>query len=1354
MDFHQLCANTGLPLPRLRRTGIDDANMRAAPVTLHLIETDAASAASLLERLTAHGFRIQGLSASVAEARAQCSPRGPELILVGPVLAARTDNLELERQLRPDFTGPILFLSPEPARPEEREPSHAIHHLAPPFSDRELAATVQVAVFAHRLHQPEEPAASLLTLADQSESHRLARLGHWALDVVHDRVEWSDTLFALFGLSRTTFHPSHAGYLHHVVWPEDRPLAEAAEKNVFATKQPQEVVHRIRHADGSSRWVRICLIPQCDHNGHVTLLRGIAQEVTEAKRTEDALLALNLRLEHLVSATPVTIYTRDTTPEHACTFVSSNVTRLLGYPSAEFTTAPEFWLAHVHPEDRPLVQATLPRLQPGEQHALEYRFQRRDGTWLWLYDEFRLLRAEGSRPVEFIGYLLDITARKQAEARLSDLNASLEMLVLQRTRDLRESEARYRSLFDESPVPILLSALPDGRIVHTNAAALAHFKYRPEEVVGRNGLDLALWANPADREHFLAELRDKGRIENFEAPMRLKDGRVVIVLHNSRVVQFDGQPHAVSTVLDVTAHKAAEAALRASEESLRQLTNASPAGIFATDAQGRCHYVSQRWCQLTGLSPEEASRDRWPSVLHPDDRQRVLAEWQAALHAQRAFSAEYRFIHPVSRNTVWVLGQAQPLRDEGDRVTGYIGTITAVTEERVVELALRTVSTELVHLSGPEFHRAVVASLTTMLECEGAFIGRCVSTDPDTIQLLALRLDGVTREGVPMPLAGSPCGCALQEGGMQTFTDVAARFPDSVFLRDHGIVGYTALPFKDASGKVRGLLGVLSRRAEPNLRRIESVLNVFASPVAAEFERDRSSRRFRDLFEFSTDAILLANSDGAITHLNQRAVDLFGWSREEMLGMSIEQLVPEDVRATHTEQRRRYASASVPRRVSGRSELYALRKDGTRFPVDISLSPLDLDDGMVIAASIRDMTKLHEAEELRRRAEAEIQQAQKMESIGTLAGGIAHDFNNILTGMMGFVELARQDLPANSPARQWIESIGTSGQRAKALVRQILTFSRKDARKELAPTRLQVVVHEALDLLRSTLPAMVRLERRIVRDCPPVMADATQIHQVVLNLCTNAWHALPEQGGVITVELEPCEITARTHPKLKPGQGVRLVVSDNGCGMTPEVQARIFEPFFTTRKAGQGTGLGLSAVHGIVNGHDGTIAVTSAPERGSRFEITLPSLVTELPAPAIARPYPNGNSERVLFVEDDPLGNLAISTMLQRLTYRVTIFQSPTAALAHFRAHSDEFDLVVTDFAMPVMSGVALIRALRELKPQLPALVLSGNLHKEQQRQLAAEPRTLALLKPVEMADLAESAARLLANAKSAPATP
>ena len=425
-------------------------------------------------------------------------------------------------------------------------------------------------------------------------------------------------------------------------------------------------------------------------------------------------------------------------------------------------------------------------------------------------------------------------------------------------------------------------------------------------------------------------------------------------------------------------------------------------------------------------------------------------------------------------------------------------------------------------------------------------------------------------------------------------------------------------------------------------------------------------------------------------------------------------------------------------------------------PEETSQDEIELIDGTILdrySAPVRDNRGQHHGRiwsfrdiTERRKMEGQIQQMQKMESIGQLAGGIAHDFNNILTALLGNIYLARTDASVTPDILEYLENMTAATQRAADLVNQILTFSRQ-RKAEREPLQLNHTVLEALKLLRASLPAGIRIQSELT-ETPAVLANATAIHQVIMNLGTNAWHAMRPHPGVLKVEMRTIAADAdfvKLHPDLRPGGYVMLSVSDSGCGMDRATQERVFDPFFTTKAVGEGTGLGLAVVHGIMRSHEGAITVYSQPGEGTTFHLYFPVLAAETAVleKEIA-PIPRGQGQHILYVDDEQPLALLGRLVLERLGYLVTVTTSPLEAIAAVRDHPGRFDLVITDLTMPVMDGTSLGRQLRLLQPRLKLILTtgySGMLTVEKVREMGF----LELMnKPVNARALGEMVARVL----------
>ena len=400
--------------------------------------------------------------------------------------------------------------------------------------------------------------------------------------------------------------------------------------------------------------------------------------------------------------------------------------------------------------------------------------------------------------------------------------------------------------------------------------------------------------------------------------------------------------------------------------------------------------------------------------------------------------------------------------------------------------------------------------------------------------------------------------------------------------------------------------------------------------------------------------------------------------------------------------------------------------DGALYTVSVSGEPVFDATGRFTGyrGVGRDITEQRRGQVLRLELEAQLREAQKMEAIGVLAGGIAHDFNNVLAGILGNASLALQDLSPGHPAAVSLEQIRKAGLRGRGLVQQILAFARRQPR-EVVSCELRPLLEECIGLLRSTLPAGVTLEVALGEQRLFVMADPTQIEQVLMNLCTNAWHSLGGKPGRVAVTLSDVALDAAAARQLgaglAPGAWARIAVEDNGRGMDAVTRARIFEPFFTTKPVGEGTGLGLAVAHGIIAAHSGVIRVLTAPEQGSTFEIYLP-LSAEAPSADRQQPLEmalRGHGERVLYIDDDEVMVVMVERLLERLGYRVTCLHDPARAIEFVRAAPRDIDIVVSDLNMPELSGLDVARALNAIRPELPVIISSGNLPD----QLQAEAR-------------------------------
>ena len=505
-----------------------------------------------------------------------------------------------------------------------------------------------------------------------------------------------------------------------------------------------------------------------------------------------------------------------------------------------------------------------------------------------------------------------------------------------------------------------------------------------------------------------------------------------------------------------------------------------------------------------------------------------------------------------------------------------------------------------------------------------------------------------------------------------------------------------------------------------------------------EIELRESESRFRTMFEGAQDGILVVDVETKrFVNANPTMCAMTGYELDELLAMGITDFHPQ-ADLPHVQEQ-------FEKQVRGESvvalDIPVLRKDGNIFPANISVSPMEINGRLFMVGFFRDITE-------RKKIDKQLQQSHKMEAIGTLAGGIAHDFNNILASILGYSEIARDQLPADDQIRKDLDQVIKAGHRATDLVKQLLTFSRQ-REEEFKTLKVQLIIKEILKLLRASLPTTIQLKESIATDSGPTLADPTQIHQVLMNLCTNAKHAIGGEIGTLSVSLSEVKITdsdiIADCPQLERGSYLDLEISDTGCGMDALTQSKIFNPFFTTKETGKGTGLGLAVVHGIIKQHKGEITVASDPGQGTTFHIYLPVIEEEMSAAeqVVIEDIPRG-SERVLVVDDETDVAHMMQRKLHDLGYTVTVFTSSIEALETYKKNPGDFDLVITDMTMPEMTGTALVEKLLALRPDLPVILCTGYSETVDEEKAKSFGIREYIMKPIDTLPLAKAIRRSL----------
>ena len=571
------------------------------------------------------------------------------------------------------------------------------------------------------------------------------------------------------------------------------------------------------------------------------------------------------------------------------------------------------------------------------------------------------------------------------------------------------------------------------------------------------------------------------------------------------------------------------------------------------------------------------------------------------------------------------------------------------------------------------------------------------------------------------------------------------------------LIGAVVGKLHDYNRRIKDELAIrtkLEAELQQHRTRLEEMVQSKTAELEASNQQLQESqaemRRARDsleaLFKASPDAIFVADDNGYIVMANDSVHDVYGYRPDELIGQHATVLTPDNEKAWQEStalMEELYDKGLVRSWSADR-----LRKNGRIIQIETSIALLKNQDGTPAwgISSSRDVSD-------RKRFEEQMQQAQKMEAIGTLAGGIAHDFNNILAAIIGYTELSQDISGGNETLKNNLVQVLKASERAKNLVKQILAFSRKNT-SEPKPVQLHLVVGEALNLLRSTIPTTIDIKADIASTNDIVIADATQLHQIIMNLCANAAHAMRQGGGVLALTLNAIDVDALSvsaYADIAPGPYVRLSIRDTGVGIPGNIVGRIFEPFFTTKAVGEGTGMGLAVVHGIVKSLKGDIKVYSEPGRGTVFHVVLPRLQEkDADVAQAARIAPQGR-ERVLLVDDEPALLDVGRRILASLGYQVTAMARAAEALKLLKKDPAAFDLVITDQTMPGLTGYELAQQLMNLRNDIPVILCTGYSDLVTADSALAGGIRAFVLKPLDRLSIAETIRTVLGKHAEAP---
>jgi PAS domain S-box-containing protein len=823
-------------------------------------------------------------------------------------------------------------------------------------------------------------------------------------------------------------------------------------------------------------------------------------------------------------------------------------------------------------------------------------------------------------------------------------------------------------------------------------------------------LEMAL-EKVADPEEFLARVEHLKRHpeETSRDDVALKNGRV-FDRYSAPILDPDGGPAGrIWFCHEVTRRVRAEAELLESRQSLEAIINSIADPVFVKDEEHRFTLVNEAFCTMLG-APRAAILGKRDSDFFPPEQVSVFLRQDDLVFATGVPDVNEEEITRADGEVRTIITKKVVHKDaSGHRF--IVGVIHDSTEKKRAEEAL---------LASEERFEQVA-------EAAGEWIWE---VDAEGLYTYCSRGVEVILGYAPEELVGRMHFYDLFAPDVREELKCAAL---GAFSQGHPFRG-----FQNPNVRRDGTIAFLETSGTPALDSGGNVLGYRGADTDIT-ARKRAEERIAPLavaVEQAADDIMVTDAGGIITYVNAAFERTTGYSRLEVVGRSPTFL-------DNGECDKAFYGLIDTTIASGQNwygRFSNRTKDGRTILQDASISPILDASGRIVGqvSARRDITK-------QLQMEASLNQSDKLEAIGTLAGGIAHDFNNILTGIVGYAELALMKCAGDAPVQRDLEVVLQGARRATDLVKQILTFSRHAPRLE-SPVQLGLIVKEASKFLRATVPATIEI-RTDVQSTAMVLADPTELHRTVINLCTNAALAMNERGGVLEIGLAEVDVDASFAERflaVTPGRCLRLRVRDTGHGMRREVLDRIFEPFFTTREMGSGTGMGLSVVHGIVTNLHGAITVESAPGKGTTFEIYLP--VTRVAVPdAVAPPEEiRQGTERVLLVDDDPLVLETVAEILRELGYQVRPETSGAAAQAAFEADPQAFDLVITDMTMPGIAGGALAGWLKARRPDIPVILCSGYAEEQLPEGYQVKGIDEFLMKPLFIGPLSGAVRRVL----------
>jgi len=889
----------------------------------------------------------------------------------------------------------------------------------------------------------------------------------------------------------------------------------------------------------------------------------------------------------------------------------------------------------------------------------------------------------------------------ELKSRQIELEAENKKLreALQSEEELKKSEEQYRILFEKSMDAIFVAEADSGIFIDCNEKALELTERTREEIIGKHQKTLHPPEEIIDGFSISFKENKEGKSQITERKIITKSGKTKNVEIKAYTFEFMGKKIVQGIFRDITelknyrerleelvkertyelqksneALKKSEEQLKKSEEKFRSYIENAPDGIFLADEMGHYLLVNNAFSRVTGFAKEELLGKNFMDMIFPDDIT-IGREFMETLLKNGESSGEIRFITKSGAIRFWMVKSVK-LREKR-----FLYFTSDITERRMAEDCLREseqIARALMNI--PDESICLLDNKFNIIDLNETFAERF---GKNINELKGINLDKLLHPDV------------LKKRnifGNKVFkTGKAARFED---FRNNIWNDHILNPIFDSQGNVVKL-AVASRDITKLKLKEEAV--------------KEAEKNFRLMVETLPIAIHLSTGiEQKCEYLNPTFIKLFGYTMEDIptgRDWFLWAYPDEEYRRELLDRWMELIRQAMETQstVGPLEEVEVTCKDGSKKSISwgyITLGEKNYSFGI-------DVTERKEAEKERNLLEKQLNRSHKMDAIGTLSAGIAHDFNNILGIILGFTEFSLDCLEEKDTLRENLNQIIISGNRAKEVISQILSFS-DDRPFDKKPLKLSSVLKEAMKLIRASLPSTIEIIQNIKTQDDFIFGEPGKIHQVILNVCTNSYHAMKNTGGVLEVSLTNIDINDRkTYPEIEPGNYVRIAIKDTGCGIEKNIINRIFEPYFTTRNVGEGSGFGLSVVYGIVKSHNGHIKVYSEPGKGTDFHIFLPTINFHTSEPEETNKLLPGK-EHILIVDDEEKLLYVMEKLLGKLGYNVTSSSSSTEALNIFRKDPETFDLIITDKTMPVMDGIKLGQEIIKINPHIPIILCTG----------------------------------------------